>query len=418
MGTPELSEKKFSVLKEISEAIISTADAAAIAEFMIDLAISHTGAEKGSLMLAEKGEELYIFAARGIDDGVAATYTEKMGEGIAGTVAETRHAVLVNDIDADERFRGKKRGHYKTRSFISCPVVSKNRLLGVLNINDKIDGTPFSEDEFVLLQTIANQAAIALENTFLMSQLKARAAELQEMNEILMESDVVKAEFITRISHDLRTPLNSIKGSIYYLEVHCKDCNREQTEFYRIISEETRALTETVEKLTGFLRDEGEIRIVGRSMVNLSKILNEVSDQRFVKSALMRKNLALVIDSQGCGKEVITDRVRAVQLFIYLIDALSRHVEDGGELRIRIDEDEAGKVMLAIQGKPPLSVQPFLFNPGPFFFSEGEEEEIKLYLVGKLSSLLGWEITTENEHNSLGLTINIPGRPNGDSDVS
>jgi len=106
----------------------------------------------------------------------------------------------------------KKRDRYKTKSFISCPILHKNRLLGVLNINDKKDGSPFTNDEFTLIKTISNQAAIIIQNAFLMNQLKMKATDLEEVNKKLIEFDVSKTEFLTRVSHELRTPLNSIKG--------------------------------------------------------------------------------------------------------------------------------------------------------------------------------------------------------------
>ena len=85
----------------------------------------------------------------------------KVGEGIAGRVAKKREAVLVEDIRTDPHFHDTGRDRYRTRSFISCPLVSKKKLLGVLNVNDKKDMSPFSQHEFVLVKSIANHAAIA-----------------------------------------------------------------------------------------------------------------------------------------------------------------------------------------------------------------------------------------------------------------
>src|SRR5512135_1917292 len=218
MENPELIMKKFSILEEISNAIVITDNVDAIANLMLDLALNYTNAEKGSLMLINECGELYIRAAKGIDIRLVNVYREKLGEGIAGMVARDRSPVLVPDIDQDIRFRSKRRNHYKTKSFISCPIICKGRLLGVFNINDKKTGESFDEDEFVLLKIIANQAAITLENAFLMNQMRSKAAELEVINRELIESDVARTEFLTKISHELRTPLNSIKGAIYYLE--------------------------------------------------------------------------------------------------------------------------------------------------------------------------------------------------------
>jgi len=204
----EIIEKKFSILQEISKAMVLTDNINAVADLMLDLAVSYTNAEKGSLMLLNEYGGLSILAARGIDVSLFSVYGERVGEGIAGSVAETRYPVIVEDIDSHEHFRLKKRGHYRTNSFISCPVICKNRLLGVLNINDKADGAPFSEDEFDLIKVIANQAAIALDNAHLMTKLRTKAAELEQFNRSLLESHAVKTEFITRIAHELRTPLD------------------------------------------------------------------------------------------------------------------------------------------------------------------------------------------------------------------
>lgn len=263
MEHPDLVEKKFSILHEISNAIVLTDNVNTVANLMLELAVNYTNAEKGSLMLVNNREELYILAVRPADTLlVDITYKERIGEGIAGIVAKNRRPVLVRDIDKDRRFKGKKRDHYKTKSFISCPVIFKNRLLGVFNINDKKNGEPFSEEEFVLINIIANQAAITIENALLMNQLRSRTTRLEEINRKLVEDDAAKTEFLTRISHDLRTPLNSIKGSIYYLGQNAEISVEKRREFFEIIARGVVELADSVEHFLNFLRRENETRMI------------------------------------------------------------------------------------------------------------------------------------------------------------
>jgi GAF domain-containing protein len=164
MDKPDNFTSELAVLKEITGAIASSANINTVANIILDLSISYTNAEKGSLMLVNGQGELHILASRGINVAFSRTYKVAVGEGIVGRVAQNREAVLVEDIGQDSRFGDTGRDRYKTRSFISCPILSKGGLLGVININDKKDDTPFSENEFSLMKIIADQAAIALDN--------------------------------------------------------------------------------------------------------------------------------------------------------------------------------------------------------------------------------------------------------------
>jgi GAF domain-containing protein len=170
MNKADIFKAKFNILQELSNAIVITHDFTAIANLLLDLALNYAHAERGSLMLLTERDELRILAAKGLDPQLVRNYRAKIGEGIAGMVAKNPTPVLIENIEKDSDFKSFRHDHYKTKSFISCPIISKNKLLGILNINDKRDGTPFSVDEFELLKVLANNAAIALENAFLLAQ--------------------------------------------------------------------------------------------------------------------------------------------------------------------------------------------------------------------------------------------------------
>lgn len=404
----ELFEKKFAILQEISSTIVATDNIGAIANLMLDLAISYTNAQKGSLMLINERDEFYIIAARGIDPQLVRTYRIRLGDGIAGKVAENRVPVLVGDIDRDERFRGVKRDRYYTRSFISCPIISKNKLLGVININDKADGTPFREDEFALIKIIANQAAITLENAFLMNQHKAKALELEEINKKLIETDVVKTEFLTRVSHEFRTPLNSIKGAIFYLMQSERLGRDEQNEFFDIISNEAGKLISIVENLLDFLRLENESELVKKSIINIPAVLKDVSGAKSLKTSLTRKNLKLDIGVKGTVSDIVGDRIKVVQFFINLIEGLIHFLSNRDSISVEVKENDYVEVNFRVSRRIPDIELKYLYNHKRIFDIDQPEERLKLYLARKVAEVHRWNLFAENLDDSCIITLTIP----------
>ncbi len=402
-------KEKFSILQEISSAIVLSDNIGSIANLMLDFAVSYTNAEKGSLMLASERDELYILAAKGIDTQFARMYRLKIGEGIAGSVAKNRAPVLVEDIEKDGRFQQKKkRDHYKTKSFISCPIVSKSRLLGVLNINDKKDGTPFTDDEFELLKIIANHAAIAIENAFLMTQLKAKAGELEEINKKLVETDILKTEFLTRISHELRTPLNSLKGAVYYLQQTENIAKNQQKEFQGIISTEADKLISIVENLLDFLRVEDEAKITKKTVLNIGDILKGLVESKSLKTMLTRKGIQLKIDLKDNISDIVGDKIKIVQLFINLTEGICHYLERGDSITISAVDNDFTKVNITLSRKIPESVLPFFHDSRYIFQTEHPEERLKLHLARNVVAAHRWLLSASNADNTYQITITIP----------
>jgi GAF domain-containing protein len=396
----ELLEKKFEIVQAVSSAIVATKNINTIANLLLELAINYTNAEKGSFMLINQQKELYIHAARGIDTLFIAKYRIKIGEGIAGTVAEQKKAVLVEDIDKDERFKGKKRDRYKTRSFISCPIVSKDTLLGVFNINDKKDGTSFSDDEFSLLQIIANQAAIALENAFLMNQLRTKAGELEETNKKLIDSDAVKTEFLTRISHELRTPLNSIKGAIYYLQKSDQMKRNEQEEFFTIISHETVQLISKIEHLLDFLRIEDEAQLIKKSVINPSALIEDIMDLKALKTLLKQKNIEISLNIKEGVKDIIVDTTKFVQFFINVVEVVHNYLHNNDTIEISVYDNDHVNIKLVFSRPLPDDVLYYFYDASHIFKTAHHGEKLKLHLVKKIAEVHKWGLNVENTDNS------------------
>jgi GAF domain-containing protein len=401
-------EKKYLILQEISSFIAATKDINTLAYLSLDRAIGYTDAEKGSVMLLNDMNELYILAARGFDVPFIETYRVKLGEGIAGMVALNRSNVLVEDIEKDKRFKRIRRDRYKTKSFISCSIISRDKLFGVININDKKNGTPFTEDELNLVNAIADQAAIAFENAFLINQLRSKAAELEELNRKLIETDLNKTEFITRISHELRSPLNSIKGAIYFLKQSERLNKNKLTEFYEIISRETTGLVSIVEDLLEFLRLENEALVIKKSLINLTDILHEAIQSKGLSIILTKKNIHLHMEKQNKACEIIGDKIKVVQLFINLIDGLTYYLKNGDSIKIAVHENDFVEVRMVVSRNLPSDEFSFFYKSKYLFYTESSDAKLRLYHAKSAAEAHGWKFQADNSKNEFVISLYIP----------
>lgn len=405
---PQLTEKKLVILQEISSAVIFTDNIRAIASLMLDLAGNHLQADKGSLMLVNSRQELYILASLGIDDHLARTYRTPLGEGIAGTVAASRQAVLVSDIDTDPRFAKTKRERYKTRSFISCPIIAKNRVLGVLNMHDKKDGTPFSEDEFALLKIIANQAAQALQSAFLVNELKAKAAELEEANRKLVDAAVTKTDFLTRVAHELRTPLNSIKGSTYLLHSSPALPLSERQEFLGIIASETDKLISIAEHQLNFLRHEDEGQLLHKTLLNLGDTLRETVSGKSLQNLLTKRGIGLQLELPDQLPTIAGDKILTVQLLHNLLEGALAGLPRGASLHLGAQVDEFISLRLSSSIPLPSLLLNQLAGGNGLGSAQQSDEAIRLALARKAAEVQGWSLSVESDDSATMIQLHIP----------
>ncbi|MEK7347975.1 MAG: HD domain-containing phosphohydrolase [Candidatus Eisenbacteria bacterium] len=114
------------------------------------------------MFLDEEGVELRIEASHGLDADTAARTRVKVGDSIAGWVAQTSEPLLVRDVEEDRRFRKMNHPQYETRSLLCVPLQISGVTVGVVNANNKVGGTPFDEDDLRLLTALVSRAASAL----------------------------------------------------------------------------------------------------------------------------------------------------------------------------------------------------------------------------------------------------------------
>jgi diguanylate cyclase (GGDEF)-like protein len=129
------------------------------------------------LLFEPQGNTLTFSASRKLQAGVIDGLRMSTERGIAGWVARHRQPVLLEDASLDPRYDPtiEARTSFRSHSMICVPMISKNDLLGVIQVINRIDGKAFDEDELRMVQTLADYAAIAIENALLYNQAQVSA---------------------------------------------------------------------------------------------------------------------------------------------------------------------------------------------------------------------------------------------------
>jgi diguanylate cyclase (GGDEF)-like protein len=120
------------------------------------------------LMVDEERQELTFELALGEKGKDVSAFRVKIGEGIAGWVAQTGKATIVNDVLRDPRFarRFDSETHFKTRSILCAPLISRGRTIGVVQVINRLGGR-FTQEDLDILLTLVEPCAIAIENAML-----------------------------------------------------------------------------------------------------------------------------------------------------------------------------------------------------------------------------------------------------------
>jgi signal transduction histidine kinase/DNA-binding response OmpR family regulator len=187
----QLLEQKLSendALYSASAILATTIDLTEALTQILSLAIDVIGAKIGSVMILDpENEELYIGAACGLSEDIVMNTHLRLGDSISGYVAATGEPLVVKDIEKDVRFSRINRQHYESKSLISVPLRYKGRVLGVINLNNKLIGTAFDENDLKILNSFAAQAAIAIDRANIFADRGEKINELTVLFRIAHE---------------------------------------------------------------------------------------------------------------------------------------------------------------------------------------------------------------------------------------
>jgi two-component system sensor histidine kinase KdpD len=189
---------------------------------------------------------------------------------VASWVFENRQPSGRRAMAATAFGRRRKPGDTRSRALLMLPIATTDRAIGVLAIEQAEGALPISPDAERVLATFAAQAALAVD--------RARLTEEAARSAALAQSDELKSALLAAVSHDLRTPLATIKASTTsLLDTSVPWDDETKREFLIGIDEETDRLSLMVSNLLDLSRIEGGALKPDRDWVDGAELLNDVA---------------------------------------------------------------------------------------------------------------------------------------------
>jgi diguanylate cyclase (GGDEF)-like protein len=159
--------ERLSLFHEVGKALASTLDLQKILQTVMEKISDFLQPDTWSLlMLDEATQELYFEIAIGAGAHKLKDVRLKLGEGIAGWVAQNGEPVLIEDVKRDARFsrRFDELTQMDTRSVVCVPIRGREKILGVIELVNCLGRESFRREDIPILKSLADYAAIALEN--------------------------------------------------------------------------------------------------------------------------------------------------------------------------------------------------------------------------------------------------------------
>ena len=335
---------------------------------------------------------LHIEFANGEAGGDVRSLTLEIGQGVLGSVAASRKTLRIDDVALEPRFDSSvdKATGFVTSSLLATPIQCQGRLVRVLEVVNKRGGSRFSENDERLLEIVANQAAIVVEN----SRLLAETVRSEQLSAV--------GKMAASIVHDFKGPLSVIRGFAELL------ANPDITEENR-----SRFSDMIVEDVDRFLAMSQELLDYSRGAINLNSRPVELTDWlgRFEESFREGPGAGNVVLSTQFGfdggVEMDPDRVRRVvqNLASNAVDAMP----EGGELLLSTGAAD-GKWWLCVSdnGKGiPVEIRHRVLEP---FVTSGEEHGTGLALAIAKEIVEGHGGTLSVESRAEG---EVAGQPSG-----
>ncbi len=305
-------------LIEIARDLASTLDLDMLLQRIVHAAAEVSGSEAASILLYDNlTRQLNFQVATNLDDPSMRGLVVPLEGSIAGWIVVNRKSVRLTNVQEDPRFFGHvdPMTGRPTESLIGVPLVTKNKIVGVLEALNKGHGK-FTEGDESMLTVLGSQAAVAIENARLFQQ-----------------SDLI-SEFV----HELRTPLASLSTATYLL-LRPEMSREQQEQIIHNIHSETLRLNSMASSFLDLARLESGRVQFRKTSFNVTDLLFECKD--IMNSKAEDERIQIRIEASEGLPPCEADRDKIKQVILNLLSNAIKYNRPNGSVIISASAAEA-----------------------------------------------------------------------------
>ncbi len=306
---------------KVSRVINSTLNLEPLLHNIIQIATDLTATEASSILLLDKKTgELHFEIATGVKGQEVKSIVVPLDDSIAGWVVKEGEPLLIPDVRKDPRHyhRADDITQFSTRSILGVPLQVKDKVIGVLEVLNKMDDEEFTPSDVETLTILAAQAAIAIENARLFQQ----------------------SDLLSEMVHELRTPLTSIRGYSKMLLL-AEDIDQEKKqEFAETIHREAVRLGQMINDFLDLARLESGRTYMAHEPVNMSEVISETL--AILQPQAAERQISIPLQVPEILPTLIGDVDRLKQVMVNLVSNAVKYNREGGQvdIEVQVGEDE------------------------------------------------------------------------------
>lgn len=262
----------------------------------------------------------------------------RFGQGLVGYVAQTGQPLVVNDVRLEPRYHAVPELS-RTLSELVLPLRSGDTVLGMLDLQStEVDA--FSQEDVQVLQTLADQIAVAIKNAELFNVAQLARAEAEEANRL-------KSDFLANMSHEIRTPLNAIINFAYLMMMGLEgEVNEPQRDMLNRINDAGQHLLGLINDILDLAKIESGRMDLYLEEVNVRPLIEGVKSTAL--GLIKGKPVELNLDLHDPLPVIQADKTRLRQVLLNLLSNAAKFTEKG-HITIHAQQTDDNALLISVQ---------------------------------------------------------------------